>query len=241
MTVTAPKVLVSGNGVNGRDQDNPSLITPSKKTVQSVRLTPQAKNSHETSTTVFINTTVSESGSNNNNSSESQAVQFHTSQPQQVQKRVVTHVTIFPSPPPESAEVSLAKENPSLEKSAGQQDVGHVVVEKPPAQLSSAQFFNLVKSESAVVDEEKMVKETTDGGVPGPVPEYSSSATTSAKSSGDEGAALLLAKHWGPERLVEVFKEPNKSLGISIVGGKVSKTPVSIIFHFAPCLEIEIS
>ncbi|XP_035710408.1 multiple PDZ domain protein isoform X3 [Folsomia candida] len=39
--------------------------------------------------------------------------------------------------------------------------------------------------------------------------------------SGDEGAALLLAKHWGPERLVEVQREAGKSLGISIVGGKV--------------------
>lgn len=31
----------------------------------------------------------------------------------------------------------------------------------------------------------------------------------------------MLAKHWGPERHVEVVREPNCSLGISIVGGKV--------------------
>lgn len=34
-------------------------------------------------------------------------------------------------------------------------------------------------------------------------------------------ANILLAKHWGPERVVEVVREPNCSLGISIVGGKV--------------------
>ncbi|KAL0279195.1 UNVERIFIED_CONTAM: hypothetical protein PYX00_000802 [Menopon gallinae] len=34
-------------------------------------------------------------------------------------------------------------------------------------------------------------------------------------------ANILLAKHWGPERTVEVVREPNCSLGISIVGGKV--------------------
>lgn len=34
-------------------------------------------------------------------------------------------------------------------------------------------------------------------------------------------SSVLLAKHWGPERLVEVLREPNCSLGISIVGGKV--------------------
>lgn len=34
-------------------------------------------------------------------------------------------------------------------------------------------------------------------------------------------ANILLAKHWGPERYVEIVREPNCSLGISIVGGKV--------------------
>jgi hypothetical protein len=33
--------------------------------------------------------------------------------------------------------------------------------------------------------------------------------------------SVLLAKHWGPERMVEILREPNCSLGISIVGGKV--------------------
>ncbi|RZF43874.1 hypothetical protein LSTR_LSTR007210 [Laodelphax striatellus] len=40
-------------------------------------------------------------------------------------------------------------------------------------------------------------------------------ATTSQSSS------VLLDKHWGPERAVKVLREPNSSLGISIVGGKV--------------------
>ncbi|XP_011338952.1 uncharacterized protein LOC105280265 isoform X3 [Ooceraea biroi] len=31
------------------------------------------------------------------------------------------------------------------------------------------------------------------------------------------------SKHWGPERLVEIYREPKTSLGLSIVGGKVRK------------------
>lgn len=34
----------------------------------------------------------------------------------------------------------------------------------------------------------------------------------------------MLQKHWGSVRTVKIFREPNTSLGISIVGGKVSKT-----------------
>lgn len=34
-------------------------------------------------------------------------------------------------------------------------------------------------------------------------------------------SSVLLAKHWGPERAVHVLREPNCSLAISIVGGKV--------------------
>ncbi|KAG8223744.1 hypothetical protein J437_LFUL003109, partial [Ladona fulva] len=40
-------------------------------------------------------------------------------------------------------------------------------------------------------------------------------------AGGGKQSSVLLAKHWGPERLVEVLREPNCSLGISIVGGKV--------------------
>lgn len=32
------------------------------------------------------------------------------------------------------------------------------------------------------------------------------------------------SKHWGPERLVEIYREPKTSLGLSIVGGKVRYT-----------------
>ncbi|PSN48941.1 hypothetical protein C0J52_03469 [Blattella germanica] len=39
--------------------------------------------------------------------------------------------------------------------------------------------------------------------------------------SASSPSSVLLAKHWGPERLVEILREPNCSLGISIVGGKV--------------------
>lgn len=40
--------------------------------------------------------------------------------------------------------------------------------------------------------------------------------------SGQQSAASLLAKHWGPQREVTVHRDSNNSLGISIVGGKVS-------------------
>ena len=44
-----------------------------------------------------------------------------------------------------------------------------------------------------------------------------------------------LSRHWGPERSVQILRDPTKSLGISIVGGKVdvaagSGTPISGIF-----------
>ncbi|XP_015372470.1 PREDICTED: multiple PDZ domain protein-like [Diuraphis noxia] len=39
--------------------------------------------------------------------------------------------------------------------------------------------------------------------------------------SRQQSAASLLAKRWGPQREVTVWREPNESLGISIVGGKV--------------------
>lgn len=43
----------------------------------------------------------------------------------------------------------------------------------------------------------------------------------SAMETGASSPSVLLAKHWGPERSVEILREPNCSLGISIVGGKV--------------------
>ncbi|XP_049864140.1 multiple PDZ domain protein isoform X5 [Schistocerca gregaria] len=45
--------------------------------------------------------------------------------------------------------------------------------------------------------------------------------SASAVERGASSPSVLLAKHWGPERSVEVLREPNCSLGISIVGGKV--------------------
>ncbi|XP_029038727.2 uncharacterized protein LOC114874016 [Osmia bicornis bicornis] len=37
----------------------------------------------------------------------------------------------------------------------------------------------------------------------------------------DHEGNVSWSKHWGPERLVEIFREPKTSLGLSIVGGKV--------------------
>lgn len=36
-----------------------------------------------------------------------------------------------------------------------------------------------------------------------------------------DGDVTAWSKHWGPERLVEIYREPKTSLGLSIVGGKV--------------------
>ena len=38
----------------------------------------------------------------------------------------------------------------------------------------------------------------------------------------NQDSSSLLSKHWGPERRVELQRDANGSLGISIVGGKVS-------------------
>ncbi|ODM96114.1 Multiple PDZ domain protein [Orchesella cincta] len=185
-----------------------------------------------------------------------------------VQKRVVTHVTIFPSPPPDlvtqvsrvtttttaptpkpqalnkqryhhttpppapvpDQEVSISDE-PTLsvsvsasEPSAAQAAVVGVVKSEPnTASLSLQQSSSLeMVNKEPLSSSEKESSHT-------PTP-----STTTVKgganwrrrgggggSSGDESSALLLAKHWGPERLVQVHREPGKSLGISIVGGKV--------------------
>ncbi|KAG7205615.1 hypothetical protein KM043_007578 [Ampulex compressa] len=37
----------------------------------------------------------------------------------------------------------------------------------------------------------------------------------------EHDGGVAWAKHWGPERLVEIYREPKTSLGLSIVGGKV--------------------
>jgi len=39
------------------------------------------------------------------------------------------------------------------------------------------------------------------------------------------------SKHWGPERLVEIYREPKTSLGLSIVGGKVRYIYIYIYIH----------
>ena len=40
----------------------------------------------------------------------------------------------------------------------------------------------------------------------------------------DKDGNVVWAKHWGPERLVEIYREAQTSLGLSIVGGKVSNS-----------------
>ena len=63
------------------------------------------------------------------------------------------------------------------------------------------------------------------------------SHTTVASSS----SSVLLAKHWGPERLVEILREPNCSLGISIVGGKVRNRNYILRVALIPNVKLEFS
>jgi hypothetical protein len=63
------------------------------------------------------------------------------------------------------------------------------------------------------------------------------SHTTVASSS----SSVLLAKHWGPERLVEILREPNCSLGISIIGGKVRNRNYILRVALIPNVKLEFS
>ncbi|XP_039276607.1 multiple PDZ domain protein isoform X4 [Nilaparvata lugens] len=51
--------------------------------------------------------------------------------------------------------------------------------------------------------------------------EVDESRMTVTHAATSQSSSILLDKHWGPERAVKVLREPNSSLGISIVGGKV--------------------
>ncbi|XP_023705166.1 multiple PDZ domain protein isoform X5 [Cryptotermes secundus] len=53
------------------------------------------------------------------------------------------------------------------------------------------------------------------------LPDSAMTVTQGHAVTASSPSSVLLAKHWGPERLVEILREPNCSLGISIVGGKV--------------------
>ncbi|KAI9558121.1 hypothetical protein GHT06_014874 [Daphnia sinensis] len=60
------------------------------------------------------------------------------------------------------------------------------------------------------------------------------SGTVSA-TNGTSGMMAIYSRHWGPERSVQILRDPTKSLGISIVGGKVdvasgSGAPITGIF-----------
>ena len=46
---------------------------------------------------------------------------------------------------------------------------------------------------------------------------------TAAAINGTSGMMAIYSRHWGPERSVVILRDPAKSLGISIVGGKVNQ------------------
>lgn len=72
------------------------------------------------------------------------------------------------------------------------------------------------------IDEESTLasKPTTPSGTKLP-PDSAMTVMQGHASTASSPSSVLLAKHWGPERMVEILREPNCSLGISIVGGKV--------------------
>ena len=80
---------------------------------------------------------------------------------------------------------------------------------------------------SSVVSVPSSAKDSTDdlSALPSrpttPPPKSEMTVTQGHAGSASSPSSVLLAKHWGPERLVEILREPNCSLGISIVGGKV--------------------
>lgn len=60
-----------------------------------------------------------------------------------------------------------------------------------------------------------------------PTPGTSPTTPMSAAIAVAHGRTVINAKAWGPERIVDLWREPNRSLGISIVGGKVD------LFHMS--------
>lgn len=54
---------------------------------------------------------------------------------------------------------------------------------------------------------------------------------TAAATNGTSGMMAIYSRHWGPERSVVILRDPAKSLGISIVGGKVNKPTKENVFY----------
>ena len=48
----------------------------------------------------------------------------------------------------------------------------------------------------------------------------------------DKDGKVVWTKHWGPERLVEIYREPDTNLGLSIVGGKVHFLQITYVFFY---------
>ncbi len=61
-----------------------------------------------------------------------------------------------------------------------------------------------------------------------------SGTAVGAANGTSSGMTAILSRHWGPERSVQILRDPTKSLGISIVGGKVGQ--LSVLFHLVTVL-----
>lgn len=58
-------------------------------------------------------------------------------------------------------------------------------------------------------------------------------------TNGTSGMMAIYSRHWGPERSVQILRDPTKSLGISIVGGKVCISYSIFVFVFFFVFEFE--
>jgi hypothetical protein len=52
---------------------------------------------------------------------------------------------------------------------------------------------------------------------------------TATATNGTSGMMAIYSRHWGPERSVVILRDPAKSLGISIVGGKVNQQKENVL------------
>lgn len=134
---------------------------------------------------------------------------------------VVIPPPLIPEPEPEPEQEPEQEPQSELESTLSIEDpsaqVGSVIKSEPEVSLHQSSSTEMVNKEPLSSTSEKDASSTQTAIKGG----SGSGGGTGGGSSGDESSALLLAKHWGPERLVQVHREPGKSLGISIVGGKV--------------------
>lgn len=121
--------------------------------------------------------------------------------PQETQQRVVTHITIFPSQPSVSSRESATPPghvtetvSPVLEAPV----VNETPLQPPPLLKVSQSEGEDSKADMVFVKEGSVeVTSVIESNTPTPTP-----SSDSGGGKGNNESSLLLAKHWGPEKLV---------------------------------------